>query len=185
MTLLHAEQPGVQLISSKTGQALQDQTLAAYVTNHIWAHTGSNKRFRKFLDGSSLFASTTAGSHPKLVEWYCAQTDALLEQPSSYLVEDSETRQWLTKDDEWTAVHKGYTSQMADSQVQLPACIAACGVCCPDIVQLSGPLYMRATQGFECVKQERHFVGTKSQCRHDPNGVMFLYIHTGQETLHR
>ena len=105
-------------MTSETGQKLQDQTLAEYVTNHIWAHTGSNKRFRKFLDGSSLFASTTVETNPKIVEWYYTQTDALLEQPSSYLVEDSETRQWLTKDDEWTAVHKGYTSQMANSQVQ-------------------------------------------------------------------
>lgn len=115
LALLHAAQPGAELVPKSA--AIDEQTIKAYVVDRIWARTASNKRFRKFLAGSSLFASTTAGARPGLVEWYYSQTDSLLEQPSSFLTEDSETLQWMAKDAEWAEIHRNYSMQMANSQV--------------------------------------------------------------------
>lgn len=115
LALLHAAQPDAELMPKAT--AVDKQTIEEYVNDHIWARTASNKRFRKFLAGSPLFASTTAGARPRLVEWYYTQTDSLLEQPSAFLTEDSETLQWLPKDEEWAEVHRNYSMQMANSQV--------------------------------------------------------------------
>ncbi|KAL3143758.1 H/ACA snoRNP pseudouridylase subunit [Trebouxia sp. C0010 RCD-2024] len=114
LALLHAAQPDAELMPKAT--AVDKQTIEEYVNDHIWARTASNKRFRKFLAGSPLFASTTAGARPRLVEWYYTQTDSLLEQPSAFLTEDSETLQWLPKDEEWAEVHRNYSMQMANSQ---------------------------------------------------------------------
>ncbi|KAL3150076.1 platelet-activating factor acetyltransferase activity protein [Trebouxia sp. C0009 RCD-2024] len=114
LALLHAAQPDAELVPKAT--AVDKQTVEEYINDHIWARTASNKRFRKFLAGSPLFASTTAGARPGLVEWYYTQTDSLLEQPSAFLTEDSETLQWLPKDEEWAEVHRNYSMQMANSQ---------------------------------------------------------------------
>ena len=110
--MLHADQPGAE---SAIITATHNQTVAMYVNDRIWAHTRSNERFRRFLDGSSLLASTSAAARPKLVEWYYTQTDALLEQASQFLTE--ETGRWFSRDEDWAAVHDNYSKQMAESQV--------------------------------------------------------------------
>ena len=115
LVLLHAAQLDAELVPKTT--AVQKQTIEEYVIDHIWAHTANNKRFRKFLAGSPLFARTTAGARPRLVEWYYTQTDSLLEQPSIFLTEDSETLQWVSKDERWLEIHRAYSSHMASSEV--------------------------------------------------------------------
>ena len=149
LALIHAAQPGAENVSKAT--AVDQQTIEEYVNEHIWARTASNKRFRKFLAGSSLFASTTAGARPGLVEWYYTQTDSLLEQPSAFLTEDSETLLWVSKDEEWVDIHKHYSTQMANSQV-----------CCRDFathLAIAAESYMSRCCGavLTCLCDERWF----------------------------
>ena len=109
LALLHADQPGAQAVDSQLKQAASEQTIADYIKNHVWAQTASDKRLRCFLEDSSLLASTTLGSRPKLAEWYYTQTGVILDQPASFLTEHDSGRCNHSKDTEWLDIHQNYT----------------------------------------------------------------------------
>lgn len=118
LALIHADQPGAEALDGEASRSINAQTIAAYVQNHIWTHTANNQRFRRFLNGSRLLASTTVGSHPKLVAWYHTQSDVLFQQPRSFVKEDKDSGDWVRRDKEWNRIHQNYTDLMADSQVR-------------------------------------------------------------------